>query len=130
MLSQVIEPYLKGASCLYWHVGDSAIDRQFQGYAVKLLEEVKRLLLEKSQKKVLVQVVTSSPILTGLAGMLKTMTLEHPRIAGQLILVEPGESVAGSDPHPGKRRLAWRPSGALRARGTPGRCLAGTGALL
>jgi polyketide synthase PksN len=91
--SRVIDPYLEGTSCFYWHVEDKAIDLRFQDYAAKLLEEVRCVLLETPEQKVLIRIVTSSPAFSGLAGLLKTVALEHPKIVGQLILVEPDESV-------------------------------------
>ncbi|MCU7925176.1 MAG: SDR family NAD(P)-dependent oxidoreductase [Candidatus Thiodiazotropha sp. (ex Dulcina madagascariensis)] len=92
-----IEARCPGVRCitLAWE-GDGIPSRYTQS-SVQLLGLVRQLLQDRSQGEVLVQVVVPNAgegrLLLGLGGLLKTATLEEPRVRGQLIEIPPRESV-------------------------------------
>jgi polyketide synthase PksN len=68
---------------------------RFQTYANQVFQEIKRILKDKPNDKVLVQVVVQNEgeqqLFTGLGGMLKTARVESSKLITQLIEIEPGE---------------------------------------
>ena len=64
------------------------ISDRFQENAIKLFLEIKSILSERTQERVLIQVVIEqkdeNQLYAGLWGMLQTAQLENPRIKGQL----------------------------------------------
>jgi polyketide synthase PksN len=72
------------------------IEERFQSYAAQIFEEMQSIVKGKRKGKVLIQLVVSSrneqSLCSGLLGLLKTAQLENPRIIGQLISLEPGQS--------------------------------------
>lgn len=79
-----------GIRCLILKSDQKDIAERFQTYAVRVLEELQRLLKEG---RVLIQLVVSGQgerqLFAGLAGLLKTARIENPKLSGQLIEVEP-----------------------------------------
>jgi acyl transferase domain-containing protein/ubiquinone/menaquinone biosynthesis C-methylase UbiE len=75
------------------------IEKRFQTYAARVFGEIQRIIKEKPEGKVLIQVVVSTQdegqLFSGLSGLLKTAQLENPKLIGQLIEVEPGEDSQG-----------------------------------
>ncbi|HET8773435.1 MAG TPA: SDR family NAD(P)-dependent oxidoreductase, partial [Thermoanaerobaculia bacterium] len=69
----------------------ATIDARFDEVALACFEQIQAIFRDKPQGKVLLQaVVGGAPeqaLLAGLAGMLKTASLENPQFAGQLIVV-------------------------------------------
>ncbi|MFC5743200.1 SDR family NAD(P)-dependent oxidoreductase, partial [Dyella tabacisoli] len=88
-----LEQHLPGAICLTPANGDDTAQR-FEAAAGMLLEQIQALGRGGKQ---LIQVVVPShgdgQLMAGLGGMLRTAQLEHPRIVGQVISVEPGQDV-------------------------------------
>ncbi|MEJ2621334.1 MAG: type I polyketide synthase [Candidatus Thiodiazotropha sp.] len=92
-----IEARCPGARCITLdRLGDDIPSRYTQ-FSVQLLGLVRQLLQDRSKEAVLVQVVVPNAgedrLLSGLEGLLKTATLEEPRIHGQFIETPPRESV-------------------------------------
>jgi acyl transferase domain-containing protein/enoyl-CoA hydratase/carnithine racemase/acyl carrier protein len=76
-------------------------DAQYEHYALHALacfERVQTILRSQPQGQVLLQVVVSDELLAGLSALLKTATLENPRLAGQVIIV-PGNMTSAELSH-------------------------------
>ncbi len=84
-----------GASVVRLESDAPGLDGRFSDYASKLFDVVRQLLAERSHDEVCVQVVAGadgeSSVWSGLAGVVRTAALENPRVAGQVVLVEPWE---------------------------------------
>lgn len=82
-----------GIRCLILQSDQKDLAERFQTYAVRVLEELQRLLKEG---RVLIQLVVPGQgerqLFAGLAGLLKTARIENPKLSGQLIEVEPEET--------------------------------------
>jgi polyketide synthase PksN len=92
---EIIEKQIKGIQCFILQSKQQEIEDRFQYYAVQLFEEVQRIIKNKPQGNVLLQVVVTTEeeqqLFSGLSGLLKTAQLENPKLIGQLIEVEPEE---------------------------------------
>ncbi|MGD2092501.1 MAG: SDR family NAD(P)-dependent oxidoreductase, partial [Candidatus Aminicenantes bacterium] len=81
------------------HSQQEEIQQRFQDYALRVFEEIKRVLKDKPGGKVLIQVVVSNrdeqQLFSGLSGLLKTAQLENPNLISQLIEMDPGENSRG-----------------------------------
>ena len=70
---------------------EATIDARFDEVALACFEQIQTIFRDKPQGKVLLQAVVGGEpeqvLLAGLAGMLKTASLENPQFAGQLIVV-------------------------------------------
>jgi polyketide synthase PksN len=79
--------------CLTLQSKATEIDKRFQEYTSQVFEEVQKILTGKPKGKVLLQIVMSTDgeqqMFSGLAGFLKTVQLENPKLIGQLIEVDP-----------------------------------------
>ena len=66
-------------------------------YAEQVFEMIQEILHKKPQGNVLIQVVVSThceqQLFTGLAGLLKTATLENSKLSGQIIEIETSEEI-------------------------------------
>ncbi|SUA70792.1 putative polyketide synthase pksM [Paenibacillus polymyxa] len=96
-LPERLEARLNGAAqILAFSSGKSRVDERFQAYAVQAFESIQGLLKDKPAGRVLVQLVVTAAgegrLFSGLSGLLKTARLENPKLIGQLIEVEQGES--------------------------------------
>ncbi|WP_156497403.1 KR domain-containing protein, partial [Paenibacillus jamilae] len=96
-LSERLEARVNGAAqVLAFTSGKSRLDERFQAYAVHAFESIQGLLKDKPTGRVLVQLVVAAAgegqLFSGLSGLLKTARLENPKLIGQLIEVEQGES--------------------------------------
>ncbi len=96
-LPERLEARVNGAAqILAFSSGKSRVDERFQVYAVQAFESIQGLLKDKPAGRVLVQLVVTAAgegrLFSGLAGLLKTARLENPKLIGQLIEVEQGES--------------------------------------
>jgi acyl transferase domain-containing protein/acyl carrier protein len=69
---------------------------RFQSYAVDVFEAIRTLFANQPNDSILFQIVVFTrderQLCAGLSGLLKTARLENPKLTGQLIAVEPGES--------------------------------------
>lgn len=69
------------------------IAERFSEYARICFEKLREILNDKLQEKVLIQIVTTSKseqsIFTGLSALIKTATLENPKLTGQVIITHP-----------------------------------------
>ncbi|WP_429865112.1 SDR family NAD(P)-dependent oxidoreductase [Bacillus thuringiensis] len=74
------------------HEDQADIFDRFQRYGVRILQELQSIILEKSKKDVLFQVVVpvlgEQQLFTGLSGMLHTAMLENPKFVCQLIEID------------------------------------------
>ncbi|MGQ4677947.1 SDR family NAD(P)-dependent oxidoreductase [Paenibacillus polymyxa] len=96
-LPERLEARLNGAAqILAFSSGKSRVDERFQAYAVQAFESIQSILKDKPAGRVLVQLVVTAAgegqLFSGLSGLLKTARLENPKLIGQLIEVEQGES--------------------------------------
>ncbi|SPF42370.1 Polyketide synthase PksN (fragment) [Candidatus Desulfosporosinus infrequens] len=78
--------------CIALYSQEKEIDKRFQAYTVQLFEEVQKILTERPNGNVLLQIVISAQseqqLFSGMAGLLKTAQLENPKFIGQLIEVD------------------------------------------
>ncbi len=75
------------------------IDERFQEYAASLFEEIRRLL-KKPKGNILVQLLVpqegEGQVFSGLSGLLKTASLENPKLIGQTIELEGDDGLAST----------------------------------
>ncbi|WP_226003315.1 SDR family NAD(P)-dependent oxidoreductase, partial [Paenibacillus sp. BJ-4] len=87
------------AQVLAFQSGKNRVDERFQAYAAQAFESIQSILKDKPEGRVLVQIVVRNSgegrLFSGLSGLLKTARLENPKLIGQLIEVEKGESAEG-----------------------------------
>ncbi|MBU9710067.1 amino acid adenylation domain-containing protein, partial [Paenibacillus sp. AK121] len=96
-LPERLEARVNGAAqVLAFSSGKSRVDERFQAYAVQAFESIQSILKDNPSGRVLVQLVVTAAgegqLFSGLSGLLKTARLENPKLIGQLIEVEQGES--------------------------------------
>ncbi|OIB02943.1 mixed polyketide synthase/non-ribosomal peptide synthetase [Paenibacillus sp. LC231] len=89
-----LQSMLTGMECLMLQSPPSLeINQRFQSYAQQLLDLVKKIMEQKVNGKVLIQLVVpvqgEMKLFTGLYGLLRTAHMENPKLCGQLIEVEP-----------------------------------------
>ena len=81
-----------GMRYLYLDATDEGIEQRFHTYAVRVFEEIRRILEGKPRGKVLVQLAVPNQgegrLCVGLAGLLKTASLENPNLISQVIEVD------------------------------------------
>ncbi|OMF38995.1 SDR family NAD(P)-dependent oxidoreductase, partial [Paenibacillus peoriae] len=99
-LHERLEASLNGAvQVLAFQSGKSRVDERFQAYAIQAFESIQSILKDKSEGRVLVQIVVRNAgegrLFSGLSGLLKTARLENPKFIGQLIEVDQGEQAEG-----------------------------------
>ncbi|MCP4110573.1 MAG: SDR family NAD(P)-dependent oxidoreductase, partial [Desulfobacteraceae bacterium] len=96
ILQKNIEIQMNGSACLALQSKEKEIPERFQTCAVKVFEEIQRIIKEKPETGVLIQVVVSAEkeyqLFAGFSGLLKTARLENPKLICQLIEMEPGDS--------------------------------------
>ncbi len=116
------EGFIEGGRTLLFASREKSLADRFQEYAAGLLEEIKKLCLQKTEDEVLIQVVVSSgkkrrqakeaEVLGALAAMLKTARLENPRFRGQVIEIEDLTDIEGilaeNSRYPLETRISYR----------------------
>src|SRR6185436_7719091 len=85
---------LPQCQCVFLHAeSQQTIAQRYSEYALACFERIETILRSKPRRKVLVQVVVpgngEQSLLAGLSGLLKTVALENPQFAGQLIITTP-----------------------------------------
>lgn len=94
-----VEAQIATSRCVSWVSVDSQWTTDFAARASQLLALIQEELTRPDRGPVLFQIVVpvtdSSQMALGLCGLLKTVTVEHPRVLGQVLLVEP-EIAAGT----------------------------------
>lgn len=84
-----LQSQLPGARMLLLQGASEHPEQRFSHYTRKLYEEIQHLLKQQLPGEILVQIVICKPeaadLLRGLSGLLKTLSIEHPAIKGQLI---------------------------------------------
>ena len=89
-----IKEQIKGAKCIVLQPEKegSGIDERYQTYVERVIEEIRRIMEGKPERKVLIQAVVfpsgEKQLFSGLLGILKTAKLENPKIIGQLMELE------------------------------------------
>jgi polyketide synthase PksN len=87
---------MKEVSCLILQSPRPEAGERFQTYAAQVFQEIQNILKAKPKDRALIQVVVSTrnehQLYCGLSGLLKTAGLENPKLIGQLIAIEPGET--------------------------------------
>ena len=98
-LKKSVDNRMKGVRWITLQSNQIDIEKRFQNYASRVLEEVQRILSDKPRGKVLVQIVYSirkeQQLFCALSGILKTAQIENPKLCGQLIGVEPENGIDG-----------------------------------
>ena len=83
------------SQCLELKSKQQAFDARYTEYAVRCFEVIKNIIEKKPQGKVLIQLVIPSTgeqsLFVGLSGLLKSATLENPKIIGQIIQIDRDE---------------------------------------
>ncbi|WPQ61781.1 SDR family NAD(P)-dependent oxidoreductase [Chitinophaga sancti] len=86
-----VEAELEGAECRTLRSTALQMASQYEDYVITVFNEVRQILQEKSNSKVLLQIVlrndATTAVVSGLSGLLKTAQLENPRLKGQVITV-------------------------------------------
>ncbi|ARZ71657.1 polyketide synthase [Streptomyces albireticuli] len=84
-----VERRVPGVGCVTVTTTARRLDSRFTDLSRQVFEAFREVIAEERDGTTLVQVVTPSggddTVGTALAGLLRTLTLEHPRIAGQVI---------------------------------------------
>ncbi|MCP4688228.1 MAG: SDR family NAD(P)-dependent oxidoreductase, partial [Desulfobacterales bacterium] len=83
---------MKGARTIWLKSGAKSVPKRYGAGATRLFEEIRAILKARPKGKILFQVAVSAKnepwVYAGLAGLLKTASLENPNIKGQLIETE------------------------------------------
>lgn len=94
-----LETKMSEIRCLWLQSNQSGIEERFRTYSIQVLEEIQTILNAKTTGKVLIQIVVPArgeqQLFRALSGLLKTMYLENPEIAGQLVEVDSEEDEDG-----------------------------------
>ncbi|MCP5002639.1 MAG: SDR family NAD(P)-dependent oxidoreductase, partial [Planctomycetes bacterium] len=94
-----LQSLLPGSHCENLKSEEEQIESRFTEYAVSCFEMIRKLLEKKPQGKVLIQILVPSTreqtLFAGLSGLLKTAALENPKLIGQLIEINPEETLEG-----------------------------------
>ncbi|MCP5007665.1 MAG: SDR family NAD(P)-dependent oxidoreductase, partial [Planctomycetes bacterium] len=93
-----LQTLILGGHCENLKSEQVQIESRFTEYAVRCFEMIREILEKKPQGKVLIQILVPNTrekaLFAGLTGLLKTATLENPKIVGQIILVASQEKKA------------------------------------
>ncbi len=86
-------------SCIKLNEEQGNVQDRYQAYAVQIFEVIQKLLNNKPNGNVLVQIAVPNcgeqQVFAGLNGMLKTARLENPKLIGQLIQLDKQETTEG-----------------------------------
>ncbi|MCP5005551.1 MAG: SDR family NAD(P)-dependent oxidoreductase, partial [Planctomycetes bacterium] len=97
--SRVIQSLLPESNGINLKSEEEKIESRFTEYAVRCFEMFRKILENKPQGKVLIQILVPNTreqtLFAGLSGLLKTAALENPKIVGQLIEINPEETCEG-----------------------------------
>ncbi|MCP5005747.1 MAG: SDR family NAD(P)-dependent oxidoreductase, partial [Planctomycetes bacterium] len=89
-----LQSLIPGSNCRDFESNQDQIETRFTECATCCFEIIRNFLERKPQGKVLFQILVPNTreqsLFVGLSGLLKTASLENPKIVGQLIQVEPG----------------------------------------
>jgi acyl transferase domain-containing protein/NAD(P)-dependent dehydrogenase (short-subunit alcohol dehydrogenase family)/SAM-dependent methyltransferase len=73
------------------------IDARFTDYATDCFQDIRQILKNKRQDSLLYQVIIPSSqehtVFAGLSGLLRTASLENPKVIGQIITIDPQDSI-------------------------------------
>ncbi|MBL6449561.1 SDR family NAD(P)-dependent oxidoreductase [Fulvivirga sp. 29W222] len=93
---------MDNSNCLQLVAPKGNIAERYNEYVVACFEYIQKIIKDKPEGRVLVQVVVPNhkeqALFAGLSGLLKTATQENPKLIGQVILTESGiheEALAG-----------------------------------
>ena len=90
---------MPGIRCLTIKSEAQEVANRFQAYVLRIFEEIQTLFRTKLKPKVLIQIVVplnnEQQLFSGISALLKTAHLENPKIVGQFIETDPGETKVG-----------------------------------
>ena len=93
-VSETIAAQLAGVRCLRLESKQKGIDKRYRLYVTQVFEEIQNIFKNQYTERVFIQIVIpgqgEARVIAGLSGLLKTARLENPKLAGQLIEIEPG----------------------------------------
>lgn len=88
-----IEDYFKDCRSVQLGVRHGSVEERYRNYAVSVFEEIQSILRDKMSGKTLIQIVVPGEngygLYSGLAGILRTASLENPKLTVQLIETAP-----------------------------------------
>ncbi|MBY9081324.1 SDR family NAD(P)-dependent oxidoreductase [Paenibacillus sp. HN-1] len=83
---------MDGVRCISLQSEKKGMDERFQDYTLQAFREIRSLIEGRPQGKVLIQVVIpgqeENQVCFGLSGLLRTASLENPKLVGQIIGIE------------------------------------------
>ncbi|SEO31612.1 KR domain-containing protein, partial [Bradyrhizobium sp. OK095] len=89
---------LTSARCVVVGGGGEGVPARYEAAVLQTLELLQRIVAEKPKDEVLIQLVVAGAgaeaLFGGLAGLLRTARLEHPKLRGQIVVVAADESAA------------------------------------
>ena len=92
-----IEAQAQGVSCVRLQSEKKALAQRYQDISVQAFAFIRKILNQNTGGNILVQVLISSrgegQVFSGLSGLLKTAHLENPGFTGQVIEIDPQETV-------------------------------------
>ncbi|MBN2441541.1 MAG: SDR family NAD(P)-dependent oxidoreductase, partial [Spirochaetales bacterium] len=107
-VSESVASHLDDVRTINLESGEKDIAKRFEAYTVRIIDEIRQILIEKPKDNVLVQIVVllkdESQLFLGLSGILKTAHLENPKLIGQIIGVEKADFQSIIDRVTGNRR--------------------------
>ncbi|MCP4283789.1 MAG: SDR family NAD(P)-dependent oxidoreductase [Gammaproteobacteria bacterium] len=99
MSQEFLERHIEGVRILHLSAEQTGIEERFETCALKVFEEIQRILTTKPRNKILIQLVVvmegEHQLFCALSGLLKTAQLENPTLIGQQIGVEKWENAPG-----------------------------------
>ncbi len=88
-MGEEIASRLPGVRCIIMGSEDQEIAGRFSSYAEQVFGEIRRIIMDRPESEVLMQVLVppddGSRLFSGLSGLLKTARMENPKVVGQLI---------------------------------------------
>ncbi|MCP5004694.1 MAG: SDR family NAD(P)-dependent oxidoreductase, partial [Planctomycetes bacterium] len=98
-MAKELQSLILESKCLNLKSNQDQIESRFTEYAVRCFEMIREIFKKKPLEKVLVQIFVPNAqersLFAGLSGLLKTAALENPKIIGQLIEINPEETLDG-----------------------------------
>ena len=98
-IKENIETRMKDVKCLNLSSTEKKIAQRYEEYTIQLFDEIQRVLKEKQNGKILVQIAFEGSgekeIFLGLSGLMKTAQVENPKLLFQIIMFDNVEDTKG-----------------------------------